>query len=228
MDGEKYKKGFTLAEVLITLSIIGIVAALTVPSLVKDFKETQYKIAWKKAFSMVSQAGLALAAEHGGDLAEVYPSEKRASENAITIRRDLARYLGGYLKTCNSCDQSKKICFPDHKPLNKHSGSVHGSCSGNGSGVSAILKNGMSINITDPDPACGTAPNWICFGIQIDVNGTKGPNIIGKDMFELSINRNGIVRPTGWTKTNNQILTEWSGCHSGGLGWYCSAWYLRQ
>jgi prepilin-type N-terminal cleavage/methylation domain-containing protein len=42
---------FTLAEVLITLAIIGVVAALSIPSVVKNYQETQFKTAYKKAFS---------------------------------------------------------------------------------------------------------------------------------------------------------------------------------
>ncbi len=35
-----YRKGFTLAEVLITLGIIGVVAAITIPSLITNYQKT--------------------------------------------------------------------------------------------------------------------------------------------------------------------------------------------
>ena len=50
------KYGFTLAEVLITLGIIGIVTAMTLPSLVGHWKDKQFKTAYKKALSVMSQA----------------------------------------------------------------------------------------------------------------------------------------------------------------------------
>lgn len=50
------KRGFTLAEVLITLSIIGVVAALTIPSIVNNAAETQNLIALKKQYNVISQA----------------------------------------------------------------------------------------------------------------------------------------------------------------------------
>lgn len=55
---QKYStfRGFTLAEVLITLGIIGIVAALTIPTLMQNFQDAQYKTGYKKAFSVASQA----------------------------------------------------------------------------------------------------------------------------------------------------------------------------
>ena len=48
--------GFTLAEVLITLGIIGVVAAMTMPTLINSTQGAQYKAAYKKALSALSQA----------------------------------------------------------------------------------------------------------------------------------------------------------------------------
>ena len=48
--------GFTLAEVLITLGIIGVVAAMTMPTLINSTQGAQYKTAYKKALSVMSQA----------------------------------------------------------------------------------------------------------------------------------------------------------------------------
>ncbi len=50
------KKGFTLAEVLITLAIIGVVAALTIPSVIVRTQQQEFKTAAKKAYSVLSQA----------------------------------------------------------------------------------------------------------------------------------------------------------------------------
>ena len=47
---------FTLAEVLITLGIIGVVAAMTMPTLINQTNGAQYKAAYKKALSAISQA----------------------------------------------------------------------------------------------------------------------------------------------------------------------------
>ena len=47
--------GFTLAEVLITLGIIGVVAAMTMPTLINSTQGAQYKAAYKKALSAISQ-----------------------------------------------------------------------------------------------------------------------------------------------------------------------------
>lgn len=64
------KLGFTLAEVLITLGIIGVVAAMTIPTLMASSKKTAYVTGLKKAFSQTNQALLALtgAQDTPGDL----------------------------------------------------------------------------------------------------------------------------------------------------------------
>lgn len=50
------KSGFTLAEVLVTLMIIGVIAAMTIPSLMQSTAQQEYKAAFKKAVSMLNQA----------------------------------------------------------------------------------------------------------------------------------------------------------------------------
>ena len=50
------KSGFTLAEVLVTLMIIGVIAAMTIPSLMQSTSQQEYKAAFKKAVSMLNQA----------------------------------------------------------------------------------------------------------------------------------------------------------------------------
>ena len=50
------KRGFTLAEVLITLAIIGIVAALTIPSVISNYQQQEFKTGLKKAVSVLNEA----------------------------------------------------------------------------------------------------------------------------------------------------------------------------
>lgn len=51
----KGKKGFTLAEVLITLGIIGIVAAMTIPNLMNNYTQKRNINTWKKAYAEFTQ-----------------------------------------------------------------------------------------------------------------------------------------------------------------------------
>lgn len=50
------KQGFTLAEVLITLGIIGVVAAMTLPSLINNYREKQFETSFKRTNSQILQA----------------------------------------------------------------------------------------------------------------------------------------------------------------------------
>lgn len=61
---------FTLAEILITLAIIGIVATLTIPTLVNQIQDAQFKNAAKEAYSKASQIVQQIKADSGGDLSD--------------------------------------------------------------------------------------------------------------------------------------------------------------
>ena len=71
--------GFTLAEVLTTLMVIGVVAAMTIPTLMNSTNDQQSKVAFKKAVSVLSQGVQLMAAKeieckvtHSGELAECF------------------------------------------------------------------------------------------------------------------------------------------------------------
>ena len=64
-------KGFTLAEVLITLGIIGVVAAMTMPTLINSTQGAQYKTGFKKALTVLSQAVVMNIALNDYDLSQV-------------------------------------------------------------------------------------------------------------------------------------------------------------
>ena len=65
MSGQAARLGFTLAEVLITLGIIGVVAAMTMPSLITNYQKKQTISQLKKSYSVVSQALVSSQAENG-------------------------------------------------------------------------------------------------------------------------------------------------------------------
>ena len=63
--------GFTLAEVLITLGIIGVVAAMTIPTLIANTRSAQYRSAFKKTVSTLSQAARLSQSMYGYDYAGI-------------------------------------------------------------------------------------------------------------------------------------------------------------
>ena len=63
--------GFTLAEVLITLGIIGVVAAMTIPTLISNTNSAKFKSQYKKTLSTMNQAALMATAQYDLDYASI-------------------------------------------------------------------------------------------------------------------------------------------------------------
>jgi len=85
--------GFTLAEVLITLAIIGVVAAMTIPSVIVNTNQQEFKTGLKKAVSVLNQAitmNVALENITPADLT-VEPDGKTSTEG--TLMNYLAKRL---------------------------------------------------------------------------------------------------------------------------------------
>ena len=88
--------GFTLAEVLITVGVIGVVAAITIPTLMQNYQDNANKVAYRKSFSVLSQATKMIAYENGGTLQGVFNSNDEA--------RDKYGEQIKHIKTCNAND----------------------------------------------------------------------------------------------------------------------------
>ena len=96
---KKNKRGFTLAEVLITLGIIGVVAAMTIPTLMSNTGKAEFKTAFKKVISTVNQAVTMSVAIDYLDFGDAYAgtanteSIYRIIENKMQIARRLRQYF---------------------------------------------------------------------------------------------------------------------------------------
>lgn len=89
------KSAFTLAEVLITLGIIGIVAALTMPTLIQNYKKNVLSTRISKFASTYQQAVRMAEAEHG----EFSQWEDSTSETGEEYLKHYNKYMSKYLKT---------------------------------------------------------------------------------------------------------------------------------
>ena len=81
--------GFTLAEVLITLGIIGVVAAMTMPTLINSTQGAQYKTAFKKSLTVLSQAVVMNIALNDYDLSQVVAGTNATADAAATGNQTL-------------------------------------------------------------------------------------------------------------------------------------------
>ena len=196
----KNKKGFTLAEVLITLGIIGVVAAMTLPSLINNYKIKQLEIAFKRSNSMITNA-LNLTAEEFGynnfkELNSICGNfSKYESENitnCMSKNNELFKEINSYfLSRFELVNTIKSIDFLRNKlEFKDYSGNdsfLYGALYGisvtpaivDGGGLH-ILKDGSAITSVDfysHEPSNGIS-------ITFDTNGPyKGPNRYGYDIF---------------------------------------------
>lgn len=208
------KKAFTLAECLITLGIIGIVAAMTLPSLIQKNEERVTVTKVKKFYSVMSQALQFAIAENGTVDEWVYGQTGVAA--SAEGNTSFANYFKKHIKVSKDCGPTHG-CLADviykhlnEFPFNNYDTTEH---------YKMILADGTYLwikgnytNCTHPDNA---TPN-VCGLLWIDVNGKKAPNQLGRDTFVFYIRKNAII-PRPDKDCYNTL----------GNGWGCSAHILQ-
>ncbi len=166
--------GFTLAEVLITLGIIGVVAALTIPTLMQktNRKETVAKV--KKVVSTMSNALEMSMAEYG--LVSKWNLKKDASSEDANY---IAERLKPYLNVVKDCGVDKTGCIYNgtYKDLQDRN---QGNYQANTGYYKLLLNDNIAVMFkSDPGGA-----RIYCIA---DINGEKGPNKLGYDTFYFYI-----------------------------------------
>lgn len=166
-------KAFTLAEVLITLGIIGVVAAMTIPGLIQRTQEKELLNRWIKFHALLKQAIL-MAEEEYGDSSN-WRFDKYKSGSTPNTEGSAYSYLKPYLKIVSDCPtgEPEKNCFLSGYKYSFLDGTPAAICSYIGPAVR--LLSGESI----------------CFGngsphFTVDLNGTSPPNRIGVDIHYFS------------------------------------------
>ena len=101
-ENEVYmKKGFTLAEVLITLGIIGVVAAITMPVITKSYRKQVIETSLQKFYTNMNQALKLSSLKHGEYSEWEFPNDSTSVEQ---LRDWYNTYLKDYLKTVKNTD----------------------------------------------------------------------------------------------------------------------------
>lgn len=201
----KHAYAFTLAEVLITLAIIGVVAAITIPLVINKTQDLEFKSAFKKIYSQLDQITRQLLYDNNGSLAypynENYPATHKCGTYSWPGNANCFRDLyADNLKTLEKCDEQASgymsagvNCWTTeswNKP-NGATGNPEEMYSAN-SGSGMVLINGATVNVIQY-PYGGFPSVPVRGTVKIDVNGNKGPNVWGRDYFGAYITDKGLV-----------------------------------
>lgn len=192
----KYKnnKGFTLAEVLVTLGIIGVVAAMTIPTLVNNHQRKVYVTQLQSVVSLLSQAAETAIQDSNA----ISLDETRYSANKS---ENVANFFNDYFKVVNNCGASLTPCFADsYETLSGSDFTLENPIVAlslaNGASISVFATQGRSYTYINSDGSEEKVTNFDWHGLyqmQVDINGQKGPNILGRDLFYMELYSDGKV-----------------------------------
>lgn len=181
MIKNKFKMAFTLAEVLLTLVIIGVVAAMTVPTIIENTKEQEIRSLLKKNHSIIAQALHFYYIDYG-----IIP--KGSDFEARTFKDVFIRHfnilkdhgIDGYYSSSKN--------YNEYKNYNGTNTLYHYLFDDG----QFVLNDGSFIMIENPQ----SSTNRVF--ITVDVNGYgKKPNRLGKDLFMFQVSNEGKLLPMG-------------------------------
>ena len=184
------KCAFTLAEVLITLGLIGIVAAMTLPTVINNARNKELEAALKRNYSVLAQALDMYQAKNGERI-------KAGEFKRLEFKNTLMEYLN-VIEDCGLGYSDSNACIPNYGAGNENNSKVYRTYNKNEVTLT-LLDDGQFVtndgalylieNSNDSD-----APLYI----SIDVNGyNKNPNRWGHDLFTFQIDKKGKLLPMG-------------------------------
>ena len=237
---KKEKAAFTLAEVLITIGIIGVVAVMTLPGVITSYQERALIVGLKQAYSQIDAAFRAAAFDYG--------TVDTWGNSVEEIRAKAIEILPKYLKVLKVCDKEERGCIEEYyysrRPEKPAGGDDRYDILQNQ--PSMLLANGITISFDGyHGGGCSVGvkeyhqamakqkESWLdtCIGITVDVNGRQKPNAGGEDLFGFLVVKDGIV-PLGTAGSNNWswVMSFKDGCLGSGFSVMslatCTAWVL--
>lgn len=206
-----FKAGFTLAEVLITLGIIGVVAAMTIPNLITEHQKRTTVTKLQRAISVINQA-YKMSFDDVGEPSSAY--EIRAEEYFNT-------YWAPYIKALTYCTKPKDCGYNSDIPFTYSNGAK---C------PTALIAESLRTTFYTADgflyiifvgggtatPGETASLDWV----WVDINGGSKPNRFGRDVFFLQRLPDGQgVQPYGRKSSDNAINNN---CKNNNSGQYCA------
>ena len=206
MSGQEARLGFTLAEVLVTLGIIGVVSAMTVPSLMQNHQRKTYVTQLHKFYNELSQALLQ------------YQTDRNAlnlKEAGLNSQEALDAFFKEYFKVINDCGNTQTPCLA---PASEYK-NIAGRAIGTGCNAYITIADGNSFGYS-------YSGGTVLFNLYLDTNGQKGPNIAGRDIFAVYVYNNGLIDDSGGangaplTKEEREASFNSHCIQSTGTTWY--------
>lgn len=222
------KKGFTLAETLITLTIIGVVASMTIPTLMVQHQKEQTVTQFKKAFSDFSNAARMASVEYG---------DYTSWDYTLTSTDFFRKYFYPYVMLSSQTIADAK---KDDITYYQTSGNVE-------SGLLIMRNQGEIIEMasgyqifTYPLIYGAAGKENLAYCYAVDVNGYKKPNKFGRDLFMICISQDKGVVPHYWDDNQDPVWTQRSreqlmkgpskesyNCSKKARGMWCGALIMR-
>ncbi len=216
MSGQAVRPGFTLAEVLITLGVIGVVAALTLPSLISHNRMVESVNRLKKTYSVLNQAY---------KMAELDYGEIENWDWDLSTKDFFNKYFVPYLNITQNCEnQVSTACWNDDGAIYYLNGNVSGQ----------VIKGKDYAKVKLADGTLLAFQNQSVHAhFYIDTNGKRRPNMYGKDVFVVTItngpyqenNRHNILHGGLWLYgTGISLDVIKSNCSTDSEGLLCAAY----
>lgn len=198
-------KGFTLAEVLITLGIIGVVAAMTLPSLISNYQKIVLETQYKKGISVFANAmQMAMARNNTpGDLGSTPISQcysvTDTMQKADCFKEESKKLFSVTLDAYNQAFAESLIMLEYSEP--SLSSIFFPPVYASAAFEPYPWQLGLNWVFMTPDGIVYGFNQYVQdyertmlgFYVLMDVNGAKKPNKVGEDLFKLAINNSGKV-----------------------------------
>ena len=172
----KEKAAFTLAEVLITLGIIGVVAAMTLPTLINNYQKKETISKLKKVYAILGNTTSMAMAEYGDTVTWELPNNLSWESSKAFAEK----YMIPYLKVARTCENNNEAGCS--YPITRLNGQSFNNYNEYTKSYRFYLVDGTFICI-----AANNVSSYHDKLVQIifDINGQKNPNKVGKDVFFL-------------------------------------------
>ena len=166
------KRAFTLAEILITLGVIGVIAAMTLPTVIENYQKQRTINQLKKVYTVLNQAFKMSEIDNDS-------YENWGNINEMNYTNYMNKYWKPYLKVIKVCSTYQTCGYSKQYPwVNaNNTETVWRKIVG----TSFILNDGTLITF------------WNNTQIMVDLNSYSKPNKYGRDLFVFSLSKKGVM-----------------------------------